>query len=82
MLTLLPCSRKHSVKGFFFFYLGDININPGSATVSNNNIPLNNLSFYNRDKPNMPSQWNSSDCSFQVEDFRKRRPTYFIFEFQ
>ena len=39
---------------------GDVNVNPGPTTVSNNNIPLNALPFYNYDEPIMPSECDSS----------------------
>ena len=51
--------RLHRYDSFFRFILllsGDININRGSTSVTNNSIPLNTLPFRNCGEPTMPSE--------------------------
>ena len=42
--------------------LGDINVNPDTINVNNNNTPLHTLLFPNCGKPTMPPECNSSGC--------------------
>ena len=52
----------HRYDSFFRFILllsGNVNVNPGPTTVTNNSIPLNTLPFHNHGEPTMPSECNS-----------------------
>ena len=51
--------RLHRYDSFFRFILllsGDININPGLTTITNNSIPLSTLPFRTCGEPTMPSK--------------------------
>ena len=57
--------RLHRYDSFFRFILllsGDININPGPTTVTNNSIPLSTLPFRTCGEPTMPSKVKSLGC--------------------
>ena len=57
--------RLHRFDSFLLFILlfsGDINVNPGPTTVTNNSIPLNTLPFHNCGEPTMPSECYSLGC--------------------
>ena len=61
-LAKIRLHRYHSFFRFILFLLGDINVNSGPTTVTNNIIPLNNLPFHNHGEPFMTSGCNSLGC--------------------
>ena len=80
----LPNIHLHKYDSFFRFILllsGDINVNPDSTTVNNNNVPLNALPFYSCNEPTKPSECNSSDYAKEHDDSKwnifKNRLAYF-----
>ena len=61
-LANIRLHRYDSSSRFILLLQDDMNLNPDSTNVYNNNIPLNILPFYKGSEPTMPFRWNSCGC--------------------